>query len=167
MDESLQILMNEHKNILKVVEALIKKCNEEFDKDFFEKALDFIKNYADKFHHAKEEDILFKEFSKEEVEKHCDPTKQMLHEHDLGRNFVQGIEEGLASDDEEKVKENSSGYAHLLQEHIFKEDNILYPMVNEALSSEAKKKILEKSKQVRLDFHEVEKYLEFVNSLES
>ena len=28
------------------------------DRDFFERVIDFIRNYADRFHHAKEEDIL-------------------------------------------------------------------------------------------------------------
>ena len=166
MDEAIQILIDEHKNILKVIQALAEKCNEDFDKEFFVKSIDFIKNYADKFHHAKEEDILFKELCKDTVEMHCNPTQQMLHEHDIGRNFVKGMEEGLANNDEVKVKENARGYAQLLQEHIFKEDQILYPMANEALSLEVKKEILEKSKQVRLDFPDVEKYLEFVKSLE-
>ena len=67
MKTALQMLSNEHQNILKVVDALLKECNTlELDKpinnDFFLKSIDFIKNYADKFHHAKEEDILFQEF---------------------------------------------------------------------------------------------------------
>ncbi len=164
MDEALQLLVDEHKNILKVIAALTEKCDEEIDKEFFNKAISFIKNYADKFHHAKEEDILFKELG--QVEMHCDPTEQMLHEHELGRNFVKGMEEGLASDDEAMVKENARGYVHLLQEHIFKEDNILYPMADEVLSSEKKKEILEKSQQIRTNFPDVEKHLEFVNSLD-
>tara|TARA_Y100000310_G_C20621264_1_gene783414 strand:+ start:735 stop:1229 length:495 start_codon:yes stop_codon:yes gene_type:complete len=164
MDEALQILVDEHKNILKVIAALNEKCNEEIDKEFFNKAISFIKNYADKFHHAKEEDILFKELG--QVEMHCNPMQQMLHEHDLGRDFVKGMEEGLASNDREKVKENARGYAHLLQEHIFKEDQILYPMADGVLSPEKKKEILEKSRQIRTNFPEIEKQLEFVNSLD-
>ena len=56
------ILSEEHKHILSVIDALSKErknleSGKELDKDFFSKAIDFIKNYADKFHHAKEEDI--------------------------------------------------------------------------------------------------------------
>jgi len=61
-----QILSEEHKYILEVIAALNRECQslesgKNLDKNFFEEAIDFIRNYADKFHHAKEEDILFKE----------------------------------------------------------------------------------------------------------
>jgi len=52
-------------------------------KSLFNKVIDFIKNYADKFYHVKEEGILFKEFNKctEEGCVHCNPVEQMLVEH--------------------------------------------------------------------------------------
>lgn len=64
MNTPTQILSAEHQNILKVVKAIVKECDvfeseNNLDKAFFTKAIGFIKNYADKFHHAKEEDILF------------------------------------------------------------------------------------------------------------
>ena len=147
-----KILSDEHQNILKVIDALTKECNvlesgKELNKDFFEKAIDFIRNYADKFHHAKEEDILFKELCKDTVQMHCNPIPQMLHEHDLGRNFVKGMEEALKENNKEKVIENARGYIELLQEHIHKEDNILYPMADEALNQEIQESILKRFKQ--------------------
>src|SRR3990167_11089302 len=101
-----EMLANEHEHILKVVNALIRECSKDtqnIDKDFFEGAIDFIRNYADKFHHAKEEDILFKELCKDTVQMRCNPVEQMIHEHDLGRNFVKGIEEGLKKRDLNKI----------------------------------------------------------------
>src|SRR3989344_4575577 len=136
MDKAIKILVDEHKNILKLADALERECNEIksgkiVNEDFFNKVIDFIRNYADKFHHAKEEDILFKEFCKEDnlAKVHCNPVDQMLHEHDLGRTFVKGIEEGFKEKNKKKLFENVRGYAQLLREHIQKEDRILYPMV--------------------------------------
>ena len=151
--EALKILSEEHKNILKVIDTLLKECDSlqstnKINKDFFKKTINFIREYADKFHHAKEEDILFVELCKEEVKMHCNPTKQMLYEHDLGRDFVKRLEEGIEENNKDKIMENARGYAHLLQEHISKEDNILYPMANEFLSQEVKDKMLEKFKQI-------------------
>jgi hemerythrin-like domain-containing protein len=147
-----KILSEEHQNILKVIDALTKECSslesgKDLDKDFFEKAIDFIRNYADRFHHAKEEDILFKELNKDDVQMHCNPIPQMLHEHDLGRNLVKGMEQALKENNKAKVIENARGYTQLLQEHIDKEDNILYPMADEALNQQTQKEILEKFKQ--------------------
>ena len=149
-----EILSNEHKNVLKSVELLERECKKledgkSIDKDFWGKIIDFVKNYNDKFHHAKEEDILFKEFNKaaEEGCVHCNPVEQMLYEHNQGRNFVKGMEQAIKNNDKEKLIENARGYCQLLQEHIFKEDNVLYPMVDEVLNDDIKKEILEKFKQ--------------------
>ncbi|MEK6816956.1 MAG: hemerythrin domain-containing protein, partial [Nanoarchaeota archaeon] len=63
-----EILSEEHRHILKVIDAIEEECKaleagKSLDKKFFLDAIDFIRNYADKFHHAKEEDILFEELN--------------------------------------------------------------------------------------------------------
>lgn len=158
------ILSDEHKNILKVIETLSKECDRlgagaEIDKDFFKKAVDFIKNYADKFHHAKEEDILFVELDKREGQMHCSPMGQMRHEHDLGRGFVKGLENALNSGNKEKIIENARSYAELLEDHIYKEDNILYPMADEVLDETAQKEMADKfAKITPPDFNNLNLY---------
>ncbi len=184
--ESSRILTKEHENILKVVDALTKECDliengkeidkdffrKEIDKDFFRKIIDFIRNYADKFHHAKEEEILFKEFNKC-AEKdseclHCNPVEQMLSEHDEGRNFVKGMEESLEKNDKQGLIENARGYANLIQEHIFKEDNILYPMADDILNESIEKEMLEKFKRIaNINKNKEMKHLNFVRSLKN
>ena len=149
MEKPTLVLSNEHKNIIKVVNALNNECSaiedgKAVDKAFFEKAIDFIRNYADKFHHAKEEDILFKELCK-------------------------GLEEGLQKSDKEKILENARGYAQLLQDHIYKEDNILYPMADQALNGKVQKEMLERFKQAekkRFGKGIKEKYLAIAKELE-
>lgn len=173
MKTALQILSDEHQNILKVIEILLKECDflqagGEIKKTFFEKVIDFVRGYADKFHHAKEEDILFQEFNRlaEDGCVHCNPVEQMLREHDLGRNFIGNLEEGNEKNDKDKIIENARGYAQLLKEHIFKEDNILYPMADEALSQEAKEMILKKFKLKEDErIGEREKYLLFIKEI--
>jgi len=153
MKKPTKILSEEHKNILSVIDALNKECGalksgEDLNIDFFEKTIDFIRNYADKFHHAKEEDILFIELGKDSVQLPCNPIPQMLHEHNLGRQFVKGIEEGLIEKNKEKVIENAEGYGQLLREHIYKEDSILYPMADEALTESVQELMLIKFEEV-------------------
>ncbi|MGQ1783979.1 hemerythrin domain-containing protein [Saccharicrinis sp. GN24d3] len=138
-----KILSDEHQTILKVIDAVLKECNEiengkVLEIGFFQKTIDFIKNYADKFHHAKEEDILFKAMLENIENLHCNPIPVMLHEHDEGRKYVKGMEDGLTNSDTRQILENARGYCFLLQQHIYKEDNVLYPMAEEALSDEQK-----------------------------
>lgn len=139
------ILSEEHKSILTLLDIVDSKISSkwtEIEKDFLQKVLYFIKNYADNFHHAKEEDIFFVELNKASENMHCNPIPQMLHEHDLGRLYVKNIEEWIEEDSKEKIIENIINYSQLLREHIYKEDNILYPMANNALSEESQKEIL-------------------------
>lgn len=131
-----------------------KKLNSEL----FEKAIDFIRNYADKYHHAKEEDILFKELNKDSCQMHCNPTEQMLNEHDLGRKFVKGLESALEKNNTKKVIENARGYAELLQQHIFKEDNILYKMADDALDKKVQKSMSEKFSKVEKNYKKTKEH---------
>jgi len=169
--ETSRILSEEHKNILKVIAIIKKECEaikngKQADKEFFSDAVDFIRNYADRFHHAKEEDILFKEFCNNESEMHCNPVNQMLFEHETGRNFVKGIESGIKENSKDKIVENALGYAQLLEEHIYKEDNILYPMADEGLSEKIKVEMLKKFKNIDKEkSKDKEKYIKLIEKL--
>lgn len=92
-------------------------------------SVDFIRSYADKYHHAKEEDILFKYF-----DENLDIIKTMLTDHEAGRNHVRCVVEGVEKQDKMAVAEHLNGYKELLTEHIKKEDEILYPWMDRSLS---------------------------------
>jgi hemerythrin-like domain-containing protein len=168
------MLKEEHQLILKAIDVILNECEQldggqELEKSFFEKAIDFIKNYADKFHHAKEEDILFEKLNSDTVQMHCNPIPQMLYEHDTGRDFVKGMERGLEENDKKTVIENARGYAYLLKDHIMKEDNILYPMAEEALNDEQKDAILKEYNEVEVNKFpkaDINKYISIIIDLE-
>ena len=121
--------------------------DKQLNNSFFEKAIEFIQNYADKFHHAKEEDILFEELNKVSADLHCNPIEQMLYEHELGRKYIKNLKKAVAEKDTKSIIENTRNYTQLLQEHIFKEDNILYPMADSVLTEETQETILKRFKQ--------------------
>lgn len=165
-----KILSDEHKYILKVIEALEKEADNIQsgkipNEEFLRKAISFIRNYADKFHHAKEEDILFTKMCINE-NLHCNPIPQMLSEHEQGRSFVKGIEQGITERNRKKIVENALGYINLLREHIFKEDNILYPMADDALNDETEKEMLKEFEKINKEKKkEVEEFIKFANNL--
>lgn len=148
-----KILSDEHQNILKVIDVVLEECEQmengnEINSSFFKDVIYFIKNYADGFHHAKEENILFKTMLDDPENMHCNPIPVMLHEHDKGRNYVKGMEDALLNNDVNKLIENASGYGYLMQEHIYKEDKILYPMAEEGLNDGQKLNIEEQYRNV-------------------
>ena len=171
MSKAIEILVNEHKNILLVIEELLNQCAKDekagtISADFYRSGIDFIRNYADKFHHAKEEDILFVELNKDSVDMHCNPTQQMLYEHDSGRQFVKDLEAGLNRNDLAGVLAGARGYSYLLKDHIYKEDNILYPMADEALPDKIKDEILVKFEKIGKEYAAANKKYEiFLSNL--
>jgi hemerythrin-like domain-containing protein len=141
-------LSEEHQTILKVIDIVLNECNQleknkEPDKAFFNEVINFIKKYADGYHHAKEEDILFKAMLDNIENMHCNPIPVMLHEHDAGRQFVKGMIEALSAGNKQELIENARGYCFLLQSHIYKEDNILYPMAEQVLDESQKQRVEE------------------------
>ncbi len=140
-----EILKQEHQTILKAISIFQDIVNSGNDKSLLlkgEAIINFIQNFADRYHHRKEEEILFRELEKPGVLTHCNPLPQMLHEHEEGRSCVRNMIEALEKQDAAALGQNIKKYGSILQEHIFKEDNILYPMAEEGLSEEKKELIL-------------------------
>ncbi|MEI6211620.1 MAG: hemerythrin domain-containing protein [bacterium] len=91
--------------------------------------LAFVRNFADRLHHAKEEDLLFPLF-----EDAGEIIAAMRAEHEVGRGHVRAAAAALAAGDAAAVATHLHAYAALLTEHIRKEDEILYPWMDRALN---------------------------------
>lgn len=145
---SVTIMMEEHQNILRMLKVVRKACyrvmtKNEIDYDDFAAMIDFIRTYADQHHHGKEEKLMFKKMQ-EHMGKIGENliTHGMLVEHDLGRLHMQELEGALlrvkAGDDESRLDiiANAISYTHLLERHIKKEDDLVYPFGEKQLSPE-------------------------------
>ena len=125
-------------------------------------SVDFIKNYADKFHHAKEEDILFKYFDED-----LDIVKVMLEDHTNARAHVKAILEAVDKEDNDTVKSHLIEYGKLLTEHIKREDEILYPWMDKNLLTTQVGEMLTSFNNVDSKFSgSSEKYEDLINKLE-
>lgn len=106
------------------------------------KMLEFLKVFADKCHHAKEEQYLFPAMEQAGVPKEQGPIGVMLAEHDLGRTFIGSMVKELdryTSGEKavlQKFAREARGYAQLLDQHIEKENQILFPLADRILSKE-------------------------------
>lgn len=114
----------------------------------FDKVIDFVRNYADKHHHNKEEAILFKKMGDELGENVSKgPIAGMLVEHDFGRLFMSNLEAAVDRvkkgdrDSRVDVIANAIGYADLLDRHIQKEDDVIYKFARRSLKEEAMKNV--------------------------
>lgn len=178
---SIQLMMDEHKYILRMLTVVRKACFGIFKGDSicyedFEKMIDFIRNYADAHHHGKEEKLLFHEMV-ENLGSLGNKliTHGMLVEHDSGRLFIQELNEALLrvknGDEESKldVIANAISYTHLLHRHIEKEDAVVYTFAEKQLAPE----IIDKVNLQTIDFEKAAEekgiqqyYQNLVNELE-
>ena len=139
-----EILVDEHdiiKRAIKVLEAVDRRFEAGDDSvaAAYPPLIDFIREFADRCHHGKEEDILFKLLERRGMPR-MGPIGVMMIEHDHGRDFVQKLSEAtdrfMDGDSAARidVTKNADGYASLLKGHIDKENGILYPMADNMLS---------------------------------
>ncbi len=153
------VLKEEHRVIermLAVLEAAAQRLEdgEGVRAGLFREAVDFVRNFADKNHHGKEEDNLFPLLEERGVPKEGGPLGMMLHEHDLGRGFIQAIDgaiDGYESGDEaaaQVIAKNIRGFTQLLTEHIWKEENVLFQMADQVLSEEDQRDLAERFERV-------------------
>jgi hemerythrin-like domain-containing protein len=149
-----EILKHEHKMILMVIDAIEKEVREvertgKVDAERIGKMIDFVRNFADRCHHAKEEDILFVRMREKGMPSDSGPIAVMLKEHADGRKNISlaaGVLQKAAEGDgpaTTTMKNSLLAYAGLLRAHIQKEDNVLYPMADHMLSPEDLKDLIE------------------------
>lgn len=100
--------------------------------------IDFISSYADKLHHGKEEDILFKYFDEQ-----AEIIQAMRSDHETGRSHVRAMREALKKEDKDAVIKHLLAYRALLTDHIKKEDEILFPWMDRNISETDKNIISE------------------------
>jgi hemerythrin-like domain-containing protein len=103
-----------------------------------EQIVDYLRTFADKCHHGKEEEHLFPALNNAGLPNEGGPIGMMLHEHNLGREYIQGMVDALqrlrsGEDAGEDFARRALAYVELLRAHIDKENNILFNMAENIL----------------------------------
>ncbi len=174
-----EILMEEHRVIERVLAAMeiaVQRLEaRQLRPGYFVDVADFIKGFADGCHHKKEEGVLFPAMLAHGVRDQGGPIGVMMAEHNQGRTFTfamrKAAQELEAGDESARaaVAENARGYIALLRQHIAKEDTILFPMADGAVSPASQNKLAEDFERVEQEetgagVHE--KYLSLAEALE-
>ena len=145
-----EILQHEHQIILMVLGAAEREADaidraRRIDAARLRKFLTFFREFVDRCHHAKEEHHLFVRLQADAPQAQA-PVAQMLREHEEGRRKIASIEGLLDKSDPASASAAAAelrSYAELLRQHIFKEDNVLYPLANRVLDEDDKKELAE------------------------
>lgn len=133
-------LVTEHEAVkltLKVLGRInfeIEKTGEIGHPEHLKQLFEFFSVFVDKCHHGKEEDLLFPAMEKVGVSREGGPIGVMLKEHQQGRDLVAEMKAALSEyengdgDGASKLKAHAESYISLLNQHIDKENNVLFPM---------------------------------------
>ena len=163
----MQRLVDEHvliKRWIALIPRVVDNLNLESDagRQVILDGIDLIRSYADRYHHAKEEDILFKFFDQD-----SEILKVMYEDHTTGRGHVKAMLEALDRRDRQTLAEHLLAYRELLTGHIQKEDEILFPWMDRNLSSAQVDELIARFNEVdqKMGFSP-DKYLKFIKKLE-
>ena len=125
--------------------------------EVFRQGVDFVRNFADRCHHAKEEENLFPRMEARGVPRQGGPLGVMLFEHDQGRAYVGAIAGAIDASEADgrsaalTIAENARGYVDLLRGHIAKEDNVLFPMADRVLSPADQTELEQRFEQIETE----------------
>ena len=135
LSELYRLLVGEHDIILKAgdnISTLKNSWNsdpEEY-KQRINQLLDFFTVYADKYHHLKEEEILFPAMSKKNEIVAGSIIQELLDHHESFRLLLGNIRVALEDENYELTHELLEEYVSTLQEHIAVENDELFPMAD-------------------------------------
>ncbi|MFH0975949.1 MAG: hemerythrin domain-containing protein [Spirochaetota bacterium] len=170
-------LMIEHRLIEKMITVIQKKLEIAgqtlfIDPYFVDTAVDFIRIYADRTHHGKEEDILFSKLKKKKLsDKDNQLMDELIKDHMLGRKTTQSLSDANAryhngdSASFPRVIARLKTITEFYPKHIMKEDNIFFPASRNYFTAEEDREMLSEFREFdRKMIHE--KYEALVADLE-
>src|ERR1035437_328611 len=148
-------LMIEHReisellNIMSVIADNIKSKDVFYPNDI-EEIIDYLIILLDKSHHGKEEEVFYPELILSGIPKEKAPLSIINYEHILAKRYLNEISSCVVNC---KIGNDFSGelladslinYVVLIQNHIKREEEIVFPLANEAFSIEKQNEISQK-----------------------
>jgi hemerythrin-like domain-containing protein len=147
-------MMIEHRLIERMIalmeqEIQSAETSKRVDPRFIDTAAQFIRTYADRCHHGKEEDILFRELRKKPLsDEHARILDELVEEHQWGRETTAALvdaNERYASGDSGALSEILDGTSRLVTfypKHIEKEDKHFFLPAMKYFSEDEKQAML-------------------------
>jgi hemerythrin-like domain-containing protein len=150
-----QVMEAEHRIIETVIKALggvaaALAQDQRADVAMLATAVEFLRVYADQLHHGKEETLFFPMLIKRGVPPQGCPIGGLSHEHEKGRGLVKVLAEQAPAYAQGKpgakqsLIETLRAILDLYQNHIWKEDAMVFPMADKVLSAADQAELCEK-----------------------
>lgn len=154
-----RMLESEHVIIAKVIGAVPilaarLEAGQTVDDDVLNGVVEFMRIFADRCHHGKEEGLLFQLLGKKGVPLQGCPIAVLTMEHARGRNLVKGLADAAAAFRQGKTEARNAmvealkGLADLYPNHIWKEDYLLFPLTDKVLNADEQQELCRQFEEV-------------------
>ncbi len=161
-------LIGEHSLIKRWVD-IIPKIIEYLDMDSDDSkqllfdGIEFIQLHADKYHHSKEENEIFKYF-----DENLEILRTIIEDHEKIRFYVRILIFATEENDKAAIAENLYIYKELLTDHIIREEEILYPWIERNLTMTQIGELFSRFNEIDKIFQDaLDRYREFIEKLEA
>src|ERR1035437_4192043 len=166
---AVEMLEAEHRVIQKMVAGMSVLADqleggEPVDVSLLESIVAFLRRFADRLHHGKEESFLFPALIRRGVPSHGCPIGGLTMEHQKGRVMVGELADAVRgyAAGEPPVRENLVRSLRALvafyPNHIWKEDYLLFPLAGKVLTPEDQQELMDQfdtvERELGLDVHE-------------
>jgi hemerythrin-like domain-containing protein len=143
--KAIDILVEEHNLILRGLDLLTTAAekivrNQHPPREFFEKAVSFTLDFTNKYHHYKEEIVMFGLLAQKHQGEIDAEIERLRSQHEALHNCMNEISQSLdaysknAASEVRRLHRNLSEYIETLRRHIHAENKIFYPLVAKTLS---------------------------------
>jgi len=143
-------LEEEHEGIALMLTIVEKVCvkmeaREKVDQGHLERIVEFFKIFVDQCHHGKEEELLFPAIMPMEGKL----IGILLGEHSQGRSYVRAMGQGVTrmkkfdGSAPAEYAANAQKYTALMFQHIQKENNVLFPMLDSLVAKKKQGELVE------------------------
>ena len=164
-----EVLEAEHRVIQKMVAGMSLLAErleggEPLDVSLLESIVAFLRTFADRCHHGKEETFLFPALIRRGVPSHGCPIGGLTMEHQKGRVMVGELADairGYAAGEppaRENLVKSLRALVAFYPNHIWKEDYLLFPLAGKVLTPEDQQELMGKfetvERELGLDVHE-------------
>ena len=180
MAKATEVLMGEHRGIERMLTALEREipkleAGDATPVPVFAQGVDFLRGFADRCHHYKEEQHLFPLLASKGLPVEGGPIGVMLREHDEGRAYIRAMDEAIKryqAGDQRALRDLASAarsYTQLLRAHIQKEDTVLFQLANQALTADEQQTLAETFDRVEVEVMGIgthERYHRMLDTLE-
>lgn len=152
MKSPTDVLRDEHRVIAQMLGTLERAANRltagrALPDGWWEQVIDWLRAFADRNHHAKEEKSLFPAMVKAGVPAEDSPISVMLEEHAQARALI----EAMATGEPAPRGAVALQYVQLLRDHIDKENGFVFPLADSVLDEQSQQALTREFEAVEIE----------------